>query len=82
MCSMYRSSSRSRGLPDKVLLDPEEVAEYFGVRKMTVWRWCRGGRIPCPKVGKLWRVRREELEDFIDKAEGPDSPQRPHKRPS
>ncbi len=66
---MYESSSR--GLPDKELLGVEEIAEYFGVKKSTVWRWSREGRIPCLKVGKGWRIRREELEDFLKRTEGP-----------
>ena len=60
--------SSSRGLPNKELLVVDEVAEYFGVGKNTVWRWCREGRIPCLKIGKVWRVRREELEDFLKTA--------------
>ena len=53
----------------KALLDAEEVAAYFGVKKATVYRWCREGRIPCLKVGKHWRVRREALEDFLKERE-------------
>ena len=30
----------------EALLSVEEVAEYFGVGKATVYRWCREGRIP------------------------------------
>jgi len=45
------------------------VAEYFGVTTTTVYRWCKEGRIRCMKIGKLWRVRREELVDFLKEAE-------------
>lgn len=54
---------------DKDLLGVEEVAEYLGVGQVTVWRWCREGRLRCMKVGKLWRVRREALEDFLNRSE-------------
>ena len=53
----------------EALLSTDEVAEYFGVTTTTVYRWCREGRIPCMKVGKHWRVRREELVDSLEKAE-------------
>ncbi len=53
----------------EALLGAEEVAGYFGVKTTTVYRWCKEGRIPCMKVGKHWRVRREELEDFLKEAE-------------
>ncbi len=53
----------------EALLSAEEVALYFGVKTTTVYRWCREGRIPCLKIGKHWRVRREDLVDFLEKAE-------------
>jgi excisionase family DNA binding protein len=51
------------------LLGAEDVAEIMGVKESTVWRWCREGRLPCLKVGKHWRLRRETLEDFLEKSE-------------
>ncbi len=53
----------------EALLSAEEVAEYFGVTTTTVYRWCQEGRIPCLKIGKHWRVRREELVAFVKEAE-------------
>ena len=49
----------------EALLNVEEMAESFGVTTTTVYRWCKERRIPCLKMGKLWRVRREELVDFL-----------------
>ena len=51
------------------LLGAEEVAALLGVKETTVWRWCREGRLPCLKVGKYWRVRREALESFLKQRE-------------
>jgi excisionase family DNA binding protein len=53
------------------LLSVEEVAEYLGVVPMTIYRWCREGRLPCLKIGRVWRIRREALEDFLKSAERP-----------
>lgn len=55
----------------KDLLDVAEVAGYLGVGTVTVYRWCREGRLPCLKVGKSWRIRQESLEDFLDRGERP-----------
>src|ERR687897_186118 len=49
----------------KDLLSAEDVARYFGVGQMTVYRWCKEGRLRCIKLGKHWRIRREALEDFL-----------------
>ena len=53
------------------LLGAEEVAALIGVKETTVWRWCREGVLPCLKVGKHWRIRREALEDFLRRSERP-----------
>src|ERR687896_174050 len=49
----------------KDLLSAEDVASYFGVGHITVYRWCKEGRLRCIKLGKHWRIRREALEDFL-----------------
>jgi excisionase family DNA binding protein len=51
------------------LLSAEDVAGLLGIKETTVWRWCREGRMPCLKVGKHWRVRRQVLEDFLEQSE-------------
>jgi len=51
------------------LLGAEEVAALLGVKETTVWRWCREGNLPCLKVGKHWRLRREALESFLKQRE-------------
>ncbi len=53
------------------LLGVAEVADYLGVGTVTVYRWCREGRLPCLKVGKSWRIRGEALEDFLSRGERP-----------
>jgi excisionase family DNA binding protein len=53
---------------EKDLLGAEDVAALIGIKESTVWRWCREGRLPCLKVGKHWRVRREVLEDFLEQS--------------
>ncbi len=54
---------------EKELLSAEDVAELMGVKESTIWRWCREGNLPCLKVGKHWRVRREALEAFLRRSE-------------
>jgi excisionase family DNA binding protein len=42
-----------------------------GVKETTIYRWCKEGKLPCLKVGKHWRIRREALEDFLKRSERP-----------
>jgi excisionase family DNA binding protein len=57
------------GSTKKDLLSAEDVAGYLGVGQVTVYRWCREGRLPCLKIGKSWRIRRAALEDFLRQGE-------------
>ena len=61
----------SRFSTDKDLLSVDEVVGYLDVGRVAIYRWCREGRLPCLKVGKSWRIRREALEDFLQRSERP-----------
>ncbi len=53
------------------LLGAEEVGRLVGVKETTVYKWCKQGKLPCLKVGKSWRIRREALEEFLKRSEHP-----------
>src|SRR5215203_2909622 len=56
---------------DKELLAATDVAGMIGVKETTVYRWCKEGKLPCLKVGKHWRIRRGDFEDFLKQSERP-----------
>jgi excisionase family DNA binding protein len=56
---------------EKELLAATDVARMIGVRETTVYKWCKEGKLPCLKIGKHWRIRREALEDFLKRSERP-----------
>ncbi len=70
-------SGEGEGQHPDALLNADEVAECLGLDRATVWRWCKEGRIPCLKIGRLWRVRSEFLEALLKEAEGPGVPRPP-----
>lgn len=43
-----------------------EVAERMRVSKMTVYRLIRSGKLPAVRVGKSFRVREDELDQYLD----------------
>jgi len=46
------------------LLTVKEVAAYLRVSRVTAWRWCQQGIIPAFRIGRNWRIRREDLLDL------------------
>jgi excisionase family DNA binding protein len=51
------------------LLEVPEIARYLKVSDVTVYRWCKEGRLPCLKLGHHWRVRRSALDAFLEQGE-------------
>jgi len=47
------------------LLSPEEVAKRLAISPKTVRDYLREGRIKAMKVGKLWRVRESDLQQYL-----------------
>jgi excisionase family DNA binding protein len=50
---------------DREILTPEQVADYLQVRKDTVYRYIRDGRLHAVRLGRSYRVTRENLELFL-----------------
>jgi len=50
-----------KGLPNKELLRPDEVARYFSVTERTVRLWCEHGHLESVKVARTMRVTRESV---------------------
>lgn len=51
---------------DKNVLSVEEVAEELNVHYMTAYARIRNGEIPAFKVGRVWRVRRSDLDKYME----------------
>jgi excisionase family DNA binding protein len=47
------------------LLTPEEAATRLKVSRLTIGDWLRSGKLKGVKVGRLWRVRERDLENFL-----------------
>ena len=44
----------------------EEITYFFGIHRSTVYKWIREGMIPARRIGTVWRIPREEFEDWMD----------------
>jgi len=44
---------------------PEEIAERLRVSRKAVYDWLNKGRLKGFKAGKMWRVTKQALEDFL-----------------
>ena len=42
----------------------EEISVRYSVKIATVWEWIRRGDLPAIKIGKQYRIRASDLEEF------------------
>jgi excisionase family DNA binding protein len=50
-------------------LSVHEIADYLGVRPDTVYKWIPRKNMPAHKVGRLWKFRKEEVDQWIRRGE-------------
>ena len=43
----------------------EEAADYMDVTKDTVRNWIKKTDIPAHKIGKLWKFKKSEIDEWI-----------------
>ena len=47
-------------------LKVEQIADELGLSEETVLRWIRKKELKADKLGKNYRVRREDYQEFLD----------------
>ncbi len=43
-----------------------ETADMLRLSQLTIWRYIKSGKLPAYKIGRDWRIKRTELEQFIE----------------
>lgn len=46
-------------------LSVEEIAAYLGVKRETIYAWLSKKRLPAHKVGRLWKFKRSEVDEWV-----------------
>lgn len=46
-------------------LSVEEIAGYLGVSKDTIYTWIDAKDMPAHRLGRLWKFKREEIDDWV-----------------
>lgn len=49
----------------KEIMTPEQVADYLQLNKDTVYRLIRGKRMAATRIGRSYRIPRQDLEAFL-----------------
>lgn len=60
-------------MPDR-LLSAEEIASYLGVKRDTVYKLIDRNGLPAVKVGRLWKFRQQQVDDWVNEQPGRQRP--------
>ncbi len=52
------------------LLSVDEVATFLGVKRDTVYKLIDRNGLPGVKVGRLWKFRQDEIDEWVNKQPG------------
>jgi excisionase family DNA binding protein len=65
---MNDRSTHQESILENEVLTVKEVAVYLRVSRVTVWRWCQQGTLPALRVGRNWRIHRDDLLNILERS--------------
>lgn len=60
----YDDEEKGAAWPE--ILTIRDVQMYLGVGERTIYRLIQSGELPAFRIGKLWRIKRKELEKYCE----------------
>ena len=48
-------------------LSVDEIGAYLGVKRDTVYTWIIAKSMPGHKIGRLWKFKRDEIDEWVRK---------------
>ncbi len=55
-------------------LSVEEIAEYLGVSRDTVYAWIAKKDMPAHKVGRFWKFKADEVDEWVRSGKASEEP--------
>lgn len=79
----YQSTLEPKPMQDR-WLSVDEIAEYLGVAKDTIYNWVAQKGMPGHKVGRFWKFKKEDVDLWVREGgaaasnDDPDGQETPH----
>ena len=46
-------------------LSVDEITAYLGIKRDTVYKWISEKQMPAHRMGRLWKFRKEEVDEWV-----------------
>jgi len=46
-------------------LSVDEIGAYLGIKRDTVYKWITEKHMPAHRMGRLWKFRKQEVDDWV-----------------
>jgi excisionase family DNA binding protein len=47
-------------------LSVDEIATHLGIKRDTVYRWIDKHAMPCHRMGRLWKFKKDQVDAWVE----------------
>jgi len=66
---LLRSTAEAQVTTDDRWFGVDELAEYLGVSRYTIYSWLTKGTLPGHRVGKFWKFKKDDVDAWVKAGE-------------
>jgi len=55
---------------EEKLLSVDDVCEYLGIGRDTIYKWISAKSFPAYRLGRLWKFKKKEVDQWIERCSG------------
>ena len=63
--SLVARSENMKEQFDDNYINIEDAAQYLGIKPVTLRKWIKVNSVPAHRIGKQWKFKRSELEEWV-----------------
>ena len=61
----YGTKCKWRQIVEDRWLSVDDIKEYLDIKCDTAYKWISGKHMPAHKVGRLWKFRKEDIDEWM-----------------
>lgn len=63
--SVGQETKRLESVMEDRWLSVDEIAAWLGIKRDTVYKWIAEKQMPAHRMGRLWKFRKEEVDEWV-----------------